>query len=149
MSNEIKKQILSSKKLKEYFNEHEEEKEILKSSIESEYKYRYMHKSLDHVPSYLYPKSIVKSQIEMEIDGVENKQNLAAIQGLTSDLIFVQNLNNIPRPKETFKSLHYEEPANIDPERLEYTSGRKLWKLNHKKRVQKKLRKGKDGYMGS
>ena len=146
MSNEIKKQILSSKKLKEYFNEHGEEKEILKSSIESDYSYRYMHKNLDYLPNYLYPKSIIKSQIEMEIDGVDNKQNSSSIQGLTSDLLFVQNLNNIPRPKETFKSLPYEDPSNIDPERLQYTSGRKLWKLKHKKRIQKKIRKGKDGY---
>lgn len=149
MSNEIKKQILSSKKLKEYFKDHEEEKEILKSSIESEYKYRHMHKNLDYIPSYLYPKSIVRNQIEMEIDGVKNKQNPITVQGLTSDLQFVQNLNNIPQPRETIRSLAYEEPLNIDPEKLEYTSGRKLWKLKHKKRVQKKIRKAKDGYMGS
>lgn len=149
MSNEIKKQILSSKKLKEYFKDHEEEKEILKSSIESEYKYRHMHKNLDYIPSYLYPKSIVRNQIEMEIDGVKNNQNPITVQGLTSDLQFVQNLNNIPQPRETIRSLAYEEPLNIDPEKLEYTSGRKLWKLKHKKRVQKKIRKAKDGYMGS
>lgn len=149
MSNEVKKQILSSKKLKEYFKEHEEEKEILKSSIESEYYFRHLHKNLDFLPSYLYPKTIVKNQIEMELEGLENKQSQVSVQGLTSDLMFVQNLNNIPRPKETFRSLAYEEPMNIDPERLEFTSGRKLWKLKHKKRVQKKIHKAKDGYIGS
>lgn len=147
MSNEVKKQILNNKNLKGYFEEHEEEKEILKSSIESDYKYRHMHKNLDFVPDYLLPKSIIKSEIQMEMEG--EAKPAEGIQGLTSDLIFVQNLNNIPKPRENIRTLPYEDPDKIDPERLEFTAGRKLWKLKHKKRVRKFVKKAKDGYIGS
>ena len=41
----------------------------------------------------------------------------------------------------------YEEPTNMNFEELEPTSGRKLWKLRHKKRIKKKLRKTKDGFI--
>lgn len=150
MGNEIKKQILTSKKLKDYFQEHEEEKDILKSSIDSGYKYRYMNKNLDFVPDYLMPNAIIKSAIEQKIEGDTVHQDVAEhVQGLTHDLLIVQKLNNLPKPRQTKKTLHYEEPDNIDPEQLEFTAGRKLWKLQHKKRVKKGLKKAKDGYMGS
>ncbi|CAI2360978.1 unnamed protein product [Moneuplotes crassus] len=150
MGNEIKKQILNNKRLKEYFDEHQEEKDILKSSVESEYKFRFLNQNLDFVPDYLLPKHILASAIEKKIAG--GKENLASadhITGLTNDLIFVQRLNSIPKPKVSKMTLKYEDPKLLAPEKLEFTSGRKLWKLKHKKRVRKAIKKAKDGYIGS
>jgi ATP-dependent RNA helicase DDX56/DBP9 len=151
MANEIKRQILTNKKLKEYFNEHEEEKEILRSSVASDYKYRFMNQNLDFVPDYCYPKSILISAIEKKIEGADNDQlNIAEkVQGLTGDLLIVQKLNNLPQKKETKVTYLFEDPTKVDPEQLEFTAGRKLWKLKHKKRVRKGIRKAKDGYIGS
>lgn len=149
MSNEIKKQILHSKKLKEYFQEHEEEKEILRSSLETDYKYRHMNKNLDYLPDYCLPKAIVKSEIEQELDEKQGENTTPHVQGLAHDLLFVQNLFNLPKRKETKPLLAFERPDKVEPDKLEFTSGRKLWKLKHKKRVKKKTLKAKDGYSGS
>ena len=150
MSNEIKKQILTNKRLKEYFSEHQEEKDILKSSIESDYKYRFMNQNLGFVPDYCMPKNILISAIHKKILGDKTEPDAAElVTGLTNDLLFVQKLNNLPKPKVSKITLKYEDPKLIDHERLEFTSGRKLWKLTHKKRIKKGIRKAKDGYMGS
>jgi len=151
MSNEIKKQILSNKRLKEYFNEHEDEKAILRASLSSEYKYRFLNSNLDYVPDYCFPKSILVSAIDKKIDGQEGVQLDVAEQivGLTNDLIIVKKLNNLPKKRGATRAFNYEEPDMIDPERLAFTSGRNLWKLKHKKRIRKGIKKAKDGYMGS
>lgn len=150
MGNEIKKQILNNKRLKEYFDEHKEEKEVLKASVESEYKFRFLNQNLDFVPDYLLPKNILISAIEKKISGdLQGQDDAEHVTGLTSDLVFVQRLNAIPKPKQSHINLKYEDPKLLDADKLEFTSGRKLWKLKHKKRVKKGIRKAKDGYMGS
>ena len=62
--NEVKKQILKSKKLKEYFNSHEEEKDILKASIKQEQAKVNMFKHLEFLPDYCVPKSIIANPYE-------------------------------------------------------------------------------------
>jgi hypothetical protein len=62
--NEVKKQILKSKKLKQYFSEHDDEKEILKGSIKSEQEKAHMFKHLDFLPDYCIPKSIIANPYE-------------------------------------------------------------------------------------
>jgi hypothetical protein len=37
----------------------------------------------------------------------------------------------------------------VNPEALEPTSGRKLWKLRHHKRIKKKLKPFKNGFIGN
>jgi hypothetical protein len=151
ISNEIKKQILTNKKLKEYFNDHQEEKEILRSSIESDYKFRFMNKNLDFVPDYCMPKHVLVSAIEKKISGEADLQQTSEnVQGLTNDLVIVQKLINIPKPQAVMKvNLRYEDPKTVDPDQLEWTSGRNQWKVTHKKRVRKGIKKAKDGYIGS
>ena len=54
--NEFKKQLLSSKKLKEYFKEHPSEKEILQSDLQKGLKDdSFLFKHLDHLPFYAIP----------------------------------------------------------------------------------------------
>jgi len=96
------------------------------------------------------PKNILVSAMEKKITG--EKKMLEAVEqvhGLTSDLLFVQKLINLPKPKVSKITLKFEDPKLLDPDKLEFTSGRKLWKLKHKKRVKKGIKKAKDGYIGS
>jgi ATP-dependent RNA helicase DDX56/DBP9 len=58
-TNEFKKQLVSNKRLREYFNQHPEEKEILindlqKNDISSKNKVMYKH--LNHLPFYVIPQ---------------------------------------------------------------------------------------------
>ena len=107
MSNEIKKQILNSKKLKEYFNDHEEEKDILRSSVESNYKYRFMNNNLDYVPDYLMPKSLIFTEIEKELETFEPSQPKmkSNLYDLPNDLPLIHHLKHLPqraKPKANF-----------------------------------------------
>jgi len=43
----------------------------------------------------------------------------------------------------------YENPRITDAGALEPTSGRKLWKLRHNKRIRKPVKKDKTGFIGS
>ena len=42
----------------------------------------------------------------------------------------------------------YEDPTQTDYSALEPTSGRKLWKLKHGKRIKKPMKKEKSGFRG-
>ena len=42
----------------------------------------------------------------------------------------------------------YEDPTLTDHNALEPTSGRKLWKLRHNKRIRKPLKADKTGFIG-
>jgi hypothetical protein len=41
-----------------------------------------------------------------------------------------------------------EDPTLLDAKALEPTSGRKLWKLRHNKRIHKPLKADKSGFIG-
>ena len=43
----------------------------------------------------------------------------------------------------------YEHPSIVSYEQLEPTSGRKAWMIKHGKRIKKKLKADKRGYIGS
>lgn len=56
---EFKKQLLSNKRLKEYFKEHPEEKEIILNDISKNDKLSkstFMYKHLSYLPSYVLPQ---------------------------------------------------------------------------------------------
>lgn len=42
----------------------------------------------------------------------------------------------------------HENPIKMDHNALEPTSGRKLWKLRHGKRIKKPMKKDKSGFIG-
>lgn len=56
-TNEFKKQLISNKRLKEYFNQHPEEKEILINDLQKSdtNKNKIMYKHLSHLPFYVIP----------------------------------------------------------------------------------------------
>ena len=65
-----------------------------------------------------------------------------------SRLQLVKNLMSGPKPPGTYKYA-YEDPLIMNHEKLRFTSGRKLWKVKHKKRVKKMIRKDKTGFIGA
>jgi superfamily II DNA/RNA helicase len=112
MANEIKKQILTNKRLKEYFDEHVEEKEILRSSVDSNYKYRFMNNNLDFVPDYLAPKSMILSEIEKELETFTPSQPKmkSSLHDLPNDLPFIHNLKNLPKANRVKANIKHENP---------------------------------------
>ena len=65
----------------------------------------------------------------------------------------VQNLVGYPAAVERYKvkpsdSFVREDPTLLDAKALEPTSGRKLWKLKHNKRIHKPLKADKKGFIG-
>ena len=65
-TNEFKKQLVSNKRLKEYFNQHPEEKEILINDISKNdtNRNKIMYRHLDHLPFYVIPQQVMASTIE-------------------------------------------------------------------------------------
>ena len=66
----------------------------------------------------------------------------------------VQNMVGFPAAVERYNdstnnSFAFEDPLNIDANALEPTSGRKLWKLKHGKRIKKPMKAEKSGLRGS
>lgn len=84
-TNEFKKQLLSNKRLKEYFNNHADEKEILLNDIsktDSSQKDRFLFKHLGYLPSYVLPSQVMavtQDQIALCTTGTNN-----LITGVTS-----------------------------------------------------------------
>lgn len=61
-TNEFKRQLLSNKRLREYFNEHPEEKEVLVNDLQKNdltAKNRLLFKHLDFLPFYVLPQQIM------------------------------------------------------------------------------------------
>jgi hypothetical protein len=59
--NEFKKQLISNKRLKEYFNQHPEEKEILINDLAKNdtNKHAIMYKHLSFLPPYVIPTQVM------------------------------------------------------------------------------------------
>ena len=68
-------------------------------------------------------------------------QNLVAFP---STVLSYHSQNNGMEDTETVK----ENPDIVSVEQLEPTSGRKLWKMKHHKRIKKKLKPFKNGFIG-
>ena len=86
--NEFKKQLVSNKRLKEYFNQHPEEKEILindlaKNDIYSKNKHMYKH--LSFLPQYVIPTQILATTIEEIMQCTTGTGSLIS-SGTTGDL---------------------------------------------------------------
>ena len=66
-TNEFKKQLVSNKRLKEYFLQHPEEKEILINDLAKNDIYnknRHMYKHLSFLPSYVLPSQIMATTLD-------------------------------------------------------------------------------------
>ena len=66
---------------------------------------------------------------------------------------FIQNLIGYPASVERYRNkdsnnFEFEDPSTVDPNALQPTSGRKLWKLRHGKKIRKPLKADKSGFIG-
>ena len=59
------------------------------------------------------------------------------------------NGGTIEAANATEKEYAYEHPEIMNYEALQPTSGRKKWMIKHGKRIKKKLKADKRGYIGS
>lgn len=57
-----------------------------------------------------------------------------------------QKAQNVEAESNAFS---YEDPALVNAEALEPTSGRKLWKMRHHKSIKKKVKPFKNGFIGN
>ena len=128
---------------------------------------KYLFKNLDVLPSYIVPDHLVAvtaEQLEMCTLGSENILHISSAFNsgpygarslhyvdLDSSSSIVQNLVGFPAAVGRYKGkdkpeFAYEDPTLKDYNALEPTSGRKLWKLRHGKRIRKAPRKDKTGF---
>ncbi len=118
---ELKKQILGSKKLKKYFADHPEEKEILNKNLSKYRSQENRFADLKTIPDYLIPKeSLIANPIE---EAIREEKGESAI------------------PEDTAKLFPGERPEVTSFEELAPTSGRKRWKIRHHRRLKKKPQK--------
>lgn len=117
--NEFKKQLVSNKRLKEYFIQHPEEKEILindlaKNDVTS--KTRIMYKHLSFLPSYVIPTQIMaitEDQIRTCTTGTLSSTPLgAATGGLSKDRTLAGTLVTSSRTGVTDISEFFADPDN-------------------------------------
>jgi len=151
ISNEVKKQLLSSKRLKGYFEEHQTERDAIEKSIAEEVEKNSLSKHLAVIPEYCMPQAIIINPAEIESGNKRIKVTDDQYMLPTSNISLIKNVHCPPVPlseKKDYK-FAYEDPKILNAEKLAFTSGRKIWKLKHKKRVKKGLRKDKKGYIGS
>jgi hypothetical protein len=170
---EFKKQLVSNKSLKNYFAENPEEKEILLNDIShnTNRRDRYLFRNLDVMPSYVIPHSIMaqtQEQIAQCVVGVNSIMAAGKVNHNRSLDRFghlyveqdnpckvVQNLVGYPAAVERYKNkatgevFDKEDPTVLDHHKLEPTSGRKIWKLRHNKRITKTIKADKSGFIGS
>jgi len=140
--NDVKKQLMSSQKLKDYFEAHPNEKDVL-GNINSTDKNALMHKHLGQIPHYLIPESIISNPIEEKLQST--KLNVKCVLGKRKAASVPANSQTTSSVKDHFA---YEDPNFVTVEQLEPTSGRKLWKMKHRKTINKKLKRYKDGFQG-
>lgn len=148
--NEVKKQLLQSKKLRDYFKDNEQERDILRASLAEENKFKHQTKSLMSIPDYCRPKYIIAPpKLENKEGGKEESSAYLEELFSGSTIKVIANLKSLGTKVPQNYKYSYEDPKYLNHEQLEVTSGRKLWKLKHKKRLRKGVKKTKDGYIGS
>jgi len=162
---EFKKQVLANHKLKEYFQQNPQEKDVLLNDIKNSNvgKDKLMFKHLETLPSYARPQNVMAvSSEQLKLCSVGSAAFLPeGFKGSSATIATFPCVKNIAQPdnpalliqnliglssQRTEEGEVWEEPAFVSMEALEPTSGRKLWKMRHHKRVKKKEGRGKDGF---
>ena len=149
----MKKQLLRSKKLRGYFEENEKEKKALLGSIKVD-EGAQMYKHLATIPFYAMPKTLVVSTLDSLTAGrkrsrTEAEGRFEALLGNPTAPELVRNLHNYANEGEEGDRFAFEDPRYMHVNELEPTSGRKLWKLRHKKRAKKLFKRHRDGFIGT
>jgi ATP-dependent RNA helicase DDX56/DBP9 len=157
---DVKKQLLKSKELKGYFDEHRKERELIVDNI-NRLSQEISHRAItmeDSLPSYLLENEETKTNLDNEEStepkykkivkqrfNEEYETSLAkrmASNNLTLD--DVKKKRKMEGDKYMTVNQSLEDPLITDPSRLTPMSNKKLWKLRHKislKKVNKRLMK--------
>lgn len=154
---DFKKQLIKSKKLKGYFDEHKQERDMIVKDIEKSAQMvsKYAVKLNSTVPLYLLPEEMRKKIEEKEAQEGPKTVRVAK-QELNEE--FSKSLekrlknNNLTMDDvkkkikvDTNKYINVredlEDPTITDESRLTILSSRKLWKLKHKKKLKSRNRR--------
>jgi len=148
---DIKRQILKSKELKEYFEEHQKERDLVIHDLEAVSKKIALHsvKMESDVPSYLISDAAIRNEIipkENKTRGriikerynEEYESNLAKRMAANNmSLDDVKKKRKMTGDKYMKVRDDLEDPLVTDSTRLIPLSNRKLWKMKHKKPLKK------------
>lgn len=167
-ANELKQNILRSSKLKEYFKENPKEKEVLAASLSRAKVSNVMYRHLNYLPTYCMPKQVLAQEdidIKMALNGLvqpidKKSWEKSPFLTLAANLAYADENN---KTELVQNMLHYpgwvrelieqeeadsggEDPTLVSKEALAPISGRKEWKIRHKKRVKTLFKTDKKGY---
>ena len=88
--------------------------------------------------------SVQNNQVVKSIAEPDNPSLL--IQNLISLPAFVERMDSSKKQEEVEQTFAHEDPTTLSYEALEPTSGRKVWKLRHHKKITKTLKRAKNGF---
>jgi len=148
---DFKKLIIKSKNLEEYFEEHEKEKELIVKDVEKMTKKIVKHavKMEDSVPAYLLGEEEQKRVLEegpQYVKILKHKPNpnfqeefnkRLATQDLTEEEVKTSKKRKMDKEQYITINQKLEDPSVTDASRLIPLSGKKLWKIRHKKPLKK------------
>jgi hypothetical protein len=120
---EMQKLILKSKKMKEYFNIHPNEKELVLVKL-NRFSKQLKQNELrlpKNVPEYLIP-TFVKEEAENRNQKIRAKRANS-----------IKNNQKMQDPKQVRKVYATENPVISDPKQLRTFSSHKIWKIRHRK----------------
>lgn len=145
---DVKRQILRSPKLKEYFEDHEKERDVIVKDIES------MTKKINNkaafmsadLPSYLIEESknpaedkkyakIITHTVNQNFE--ESLKKRLASNNLTLNDVKSSKKKKMDEDKYKMINTNKEDPTVTDASRLVALSNRKMWKIRHKKPLKK------------
>ena len=156
---DLKKQLIKSKKLKGYFEEHKQERDLIVRDIEKSAQMvsKFSVKLNNTVPLYLLPEEMRKKLEEKEAQvGSQSATTRVLKQELNEDFgksLEKRMLNNNLTMDDVKKKIKMddnkyirvredmEDPTMTDESRLAILSSRKLWKLKHKKKLKHRNRR--------
>lgn len=146
---ELQLEALNSDKLKEYFEEHPEDRQALQC-VQRSLKNKATTQHLAHLPSYLLPEGFAAStpvqkavRAEVGTSGAGRVSGRAARRMKQDPLQTSSNVKSkAMRALRFSREAMLAKDARINPEigngeNLPSLSGRKLWKLRHGKRIRK------------
>lgn len=150
---DIKRQILKSKELKEYFDEHSKERDLIVHDIDKLAKQVSNHsvKMEETVPSYLTEGFETKPVVAQEESKQQKRRKIVLTKynedyesslakrmaGNNLSLEDVKKKRKMEGDKYIYVNDEKEDPILTDATRLTPLSNRKMWKIKHKKGLKK------------
>lgn len=164
VARDLQQQLLNSRKLKEFFERNPRDREVLKRACKQLKEINVSKGHLGHVPDYLLsqtqPTQLTAVQLAIQqqkaIEGGSKGTKgssrrrpvadpLKSFQAVVARGAPIGKRKKANRPRITREGQLAKMPRHADevpPEALPATSGRKLWKLRHKKQIGVKGPKG-------